>query len=327
MQKQLTLRRILLLFLIALLVFLFAFSAFQLISSLSPSEESDEQTEQKTVSYNGKEYFPRQDLVTFLLMGIDEEGPVKDSGSYNNGGAADLLALITFDETDKSYSILMINRDTVCEMPILGIGGREAGSVTQQIALAHTYGNGLENSCENTVKAVSDLFRGIEIDHYLSINMDAISILTDAVGGVTLEIEEDFSKVDATIPQGETTLNGEQALTFVRSRKDVGDELNTSRLKRHGVFIEAFLKAFDEKMKESERFVPETYNKIADYSVSNLSTTTFSSLLSRYSDYTFDSLVTPKGESDDQSGFMAFYPDKEDLDQITFSLFFSEKKL
>ena len=59
-------------------------------------------------------------------------------------------------------------------------------------------------------------------NYYISMNMDAIAILNDAVGGVTVNVTDDFSAVDPSITKGEVTLKGDQALTFIQTRKDVG---------------------------------------------------------------------------------------------------------
>lgn len=327
MHNRKILSRTLFLSLIALLVGLFCFSAIQLFSQPPLPAGTDENSKDKTVVRDGVEYFPRQDITTFLLMGIDEEGPVSESESYNNAGAADMLALVVFDHAEEAYRVLMVNRDTVTEMNVLGIGGAKAGTITQQIALAHTYGTGMQDSCENTADAVADLLQLPEVDYYLSINMDAIALLTDAVGGVTVEVKDDFSAIDPTITKGTLTLNGEQARHFVQGRKNVGDELNTSRLARHETFIRAFLASLDAKLDESDLFASKIFGEIEDYSVSDLSATNLSSMFSRYKDYSFDGIETIPGTTDHPDGFMEFYPDENALKDIVFDFFYSEKKL
>lgn len=49
---------------------------------------------------------------------------------------------------------------------------------------------------ENTVDAVSTLRKGQKIDGYAMINMSAIQVVNDMVGGVTVTIEGDFSERD-----------------------------------------------------------------------------------------------------------------------------------
>jgi hypothetical protein len=120
-----------------------------------------------------------------LIMGIDETGPVKPSNSYNNKGEADMVSVVIFDEKNQRIDVIALNRDTMVTMPALGLGGKQAGTAFGQLALSHTYGTGMEDSCENTRKTVSDLLYGVSIDYYIALNMDAISILNDQVGGVT----------------------------------------------------------------------------------------------------------------------------------------------
>ena len=145
------------------------------------------------------------------------------------------------------------------DVPVLGIGGRPAGSVYGQLALAHTFGTGLEDSCDNTVKAVSDLLLGAPIDHYMALNMDAIPIANDAVGGVTVKVTDDFSAIDPSLPMGEVTLRGEQATTFIRTRKGLGDQLNLSRMQRQKVYMEGFLEALRAKRAGSDSFLLKMY--------------------------------------------------------------------
>ena len=46
----------------------------------------------------------------------------------------------------------------------------------------------------------------LAIDHYLAMNMDAVVEFNDAIGGVTVTVTDDFSKVDPTIPVGAVRL-------------------------------------------------------------------------------------------------------------------------
>lgn len=64
----------------------------------------------------------------------------------------------------------------------------------------------------NTEKAVSDLFAGIPIDYYVTMDLDGISTFNDALGGVTVTLEDDFSQIDPEMVKGTTIcLQGKQA--------------------------------------------------------------------------------------------------------------------
>lgn len=288
-------------------------------------EVPQENVERKTIMRDGIAYYPRQDLTTILVMGIDQKGPVKDSGSYTNRGAADVAVLVICDEATKQFRLLAINRDTMLHMPVLGIDGRAAGSVYQQLALAHTYGNGLESSCENVRSTVSDFLGRIDIDYYVSVNMDAIQILNDAVGGVAVMVEDDFSEVDATLTMGKVTLHGEQAQTFVRSRKGIGNQLNLSRMKRQEEYARGFAEAFKKKMDDSEGFLMTTYEAISPYMVTDISFNTMNGLMQRYAEYELAHILTPEGENVLGETYYEFYVDEEKLDQLVLDVFYKAK--
>ena len=61
----------------------------------------------------------------------------------------------------KKISVIGINRDTMASMNVYDKNGRYSGRQTAQIALSHAYGDGLEESCENSLDAVSNLFYGL----------------------------------------------------------------------------------------------------------------------------------------------------------------------
>lgn len=313
--------------LIAILVVVIAFSGFKIYEVFN--SESDAQGDlshtTKTVTVDGVDYFPRQDITVLMLMGIDEFGEVKKSESYNNTGECDMVALAVFDEQDKTYSVLTLNRDTMMDIYTLGVTGQPSGTIFAQLALAHTYGTGMEDSCENAVRTVSDFLSGLTVDYYLSMNMDAIAILNDAVGGVTVNVVDDFSNVDSTIPMGEVTLSGEQALSYVQTRKDVSDQLNVSRMERHKEYMENFVTAFSSKVKESDTFVLETYNEIAPYIVSDCSVNSMSEMLNRYADYTLRDVVTPVGESVLTEQYVEFYVDEAELKKLILNMFYTKK--
>ena len=175
------------------LVLVMLYSGLRILESTVLRPETGEPVAvSKTIERNGVSYFPRQDITVVLVMGIDQFGPVADSEAYSNRGAADMMMLLIFDEAKEVCNVLHLNRDTMVTMPVLGIGGREAGTYFGQIALSHTYGSGLEDSCENARNTVSDFLYGIQIDHYVAMHMDAIGILNDSVGGVTLRSPRTF---------------------------------------------------------------------------------------------------------------------------------------
>ena len=327
MSKRKNRKRITFVAIILILALVIVFSGLRILESTVFYPDATEPTHpSKTVYRDGVSYFPRQDITTVLVMGIDESGEVADSGSYRNSGEVDMLSLVVLDHKQESYRILSLNRDTMTEMPVLGLGGKQAGKLYGQLALSHTYGSGLQDSAENTKTAVSDLLFGLQIDYYVALNMDAIGMLNDAVGGVTVTVTEDFSAVDPTITKGEMTLNREQAMNYVRSRKDVGTQLNLSRMTRHQEYIKGLMTALLEEVEKSDSFAIRLYDEMAAYMVTDCSVQVVSSVLDRCCEYELEQILTLPGENVRGEEFYEFYPDQDKMQRIALELFYAPKE-
>ena len=308
--------------LLVLLVIAFAASGILLVERLRNPPVPEETVDRKTILWEGEEYFPRQDVDVFLVIGTDVEGPVTASDTYYNEGQADAVFLLIFDQAAEEVRVLTLNRDSMVTMPVLDENGRQSGTYYGQLAQSHAYGSGLEDSCENTRTTVSDLLHGIDIDHYVSFNLDAIGIANDAVGGVTVTVTDDFG---GRLPMGEVTLHGDQAETFVRGRKDVGDQLNVSRIERQKVYLASFLELLKEKQEASPRFALRLYEDISPYMVTDCSATVFGGFLDLYSSYDLVEIVTPEGKNVRGEEYMEFYLDEEALDEMTIRLLYAPK--
>ena len=314
------------LILILILVLVFIFSGLQFLeSTVFHSTGTKVENTTKTIVRDGVEYFPRQDITVIMLAGIDEYGPVVGSDSYNNPGEADMVSLLIFDEKDETIHMLSLNRDTMLEIPVLGIGGKQAGTIRGQLALAHTYGSGLEDSAENLRNTVSEFLYGLRIDYYVTMNMDAIALLNDAVGGVQVTVTDDFSQIDPTIPMGEVTLKGEQAVTFVRTRQGMGDQLNLTRMERQKAYMASFFEALKASMDRSSGFVLKTYDAVDEYMVTDCSAKAMSAFAARYADYTMGEMLSVQGENIQGEQYMEYQVDEEKLDTLILQYLYAPK--
>ena len=297
---------------------LFLLSFWERQHSLFPERE---QELEKAMVFEGKEYVLRDRIETLLVLGLDTYEN-HESDSYNNDQQADFLMLLVMDNQNKTCKAIHINRDTIAEMNVLGVAGESIGTVKKQIALSHTYGNGREVSCRNTANAVSDLL-GVEVDHYLSVTMSAVPLYNDLVGGVSVEILDDFTSVDPAMKQGETvTLTGEQALRYVRSRKGLDDATNNQRMKRQKQYLEALYESSRRSMAQQEDFVSEAALTMADYLVSDCSGNKLEKLLSRFTEHQLDDILTIAGETVEGEEFMEFYPDDNAVKQVVVECFY-----
>lgn len=281
----------------------------------------------KTIVRDGVKYYPRQDINVVLVLGINQKGPVTASEEPNHGGSADFVALVVFDEKNENWTVLNLNRDTMVNMPALDENGNEIGTVNCQLALAHAYGYGMEDSCENLKKTVSNFLGGVNIDYYISMNLDAIALMNDAVGGVTVTVRDDFSAVDPSIGMGTITLRGDQARAFVQTRWYVGDELNLSRIERQQEYMNSFVRSFKDTVKSSSTgFVLDTYNQVAPYLLSDLPVSTLTGMVERYIDYPLAGILSLEGENVLGEEIYEFYADEEKLEDLCLEVFYAPKQ-
>ncbi len=275
------------------------------------------------IEYNGSVYDLKKDLNTVLIMGLDKYEFEEDDNSYNNDQRADFLMLLVIDKKKSTYSAVHINRDTMVEMNMLGIAGEKVGTVEKQIALAHTYGNGKQMSCRNTVDAASKLLLGSKIKHYISLTMESVPILNDIVGGVEVTVLDDFTGIDDTLVKGETvTLVGEHALNYVRTRYGMDDSTNSTRMQRQRQYIEALQKKAVQRAEEDENFVIDATLQMSEHFMSDCSVTVLQDLFDTLSDYEYTGIHSIEGESVVGDKFMEFYPDSEKLSDLVVKLFY-----
>ncbi|MCQ6278652.1 LytR family transcriptional regulator [Bacillus sp. EB600] len=131
-----------------------------------------------------------------LMLGVDER--------QGDKGRSDTIIVLTVNPNQHSVKMLSIPRDTQTE--IVG-----KGTVDK---INHAYAFGSIPMAMDTVENFLD----IPIDYYMKINMEGFKDIVDAVGGVTVQNNLDFTEGSYHFPVGEVTLNGDKALSFSRMR-------------------------------------------------------------------------------------------------------------
>ncbi len=280
---------------------------------------------EETIEVGGESYRKRRNLTTILLMGIDRDSEMVSSG-YRNGGQADFLRVVVLDSARRTITQLQIDRDTMTPITILGVLGNQSGVRTSQICLSHGFGDGGARSCELTESAVSNLLFGVDIDFYAAMNLDGISVLNDWAGGVEVTIEDDFSAVDPAMTIGTTlTLVGDQAETYVRTRRGIGVGTNEARMKRQQVYISRLTTQLDEKLRANQNAVGELYDALSDYLQTDMSRGRMINEMWAARDYERQPLLTPEGTYQlGEDGFMQFLVDEDKLQEMVLGLFYEK---
>ncbi len=141
---------------------------------------------------------------------------------------ADTIILARVDPPNKRVTLLSIPRDTMVEWK----------GTTMKINGVHTY-----DGAAGMVQIVSEKC-GVQISHYAEIAFDGLATLTDAMGGVTVDVDqhmkdtENFDEVTELEP-GIQTLDGEQALFYCRCRHFPDGDY--TRMRHQRTFIKAML--------------------------------------------------------------------------------------
>ena len=290
----------------------------------SGGQTSQASWEKSVITWNGVTYTSKQRVEAYLLMGIDVTGPVVSSPGNYNGGQADAQFLLVLDNEAQTWQMLRLNRDSMVDVPVLDLRGNVIGYERQQLALAHAYGDGTNNSCQNTVDAVSLLLGGQPIDGYAALNMDGIAPFNDAIGGVTVTITSDFTAVDPTLVEGETiTLKGQQAMEFVRTRKDVDDQTNLARMERQRIYLEAMK---PQLLSLSDQEMLQAVEAVSDYLVSNIDSQTILELAKKAKSYQEMPELTIDGTNTIEDEHVAYILDEDSLQRVILELFYEEKE-
>lgn len=160
-----------------------------------------------------------QEPFSMLMLGVDERDGDK--------GRSDTMIVLTVNPQKKSVKMLSIPRDTRTE--IVGHGTQDK--------INHAFAFGGAKMSMDTVENFLD----IPIDYYMKINMEGFKDIVDAVGGVTVQNDLDFTSDGIHFAKGTHTLNGKEALAYSRMRHDdpSGD---FGRQSRQRAIIEAVIK-------------------------------------------------------------------------------------
>lgn len=281
------------------------------------------------ITYEGREYVRKDQIETFLIMGLDryENSPVSDA--HGTGVQADFLLLLVFDHETRQSTALQINRDSMTKVNKLSIGGTAVvDSYTAQIALAYNYVNDDNEKirCRNTIDSVEYLLKGIDVDHYFALTMDAVAASCDAVGGVEVTVLDDFTGIDDTLVKGETVrLDGQQALRYVRTRYGLEDSSNSTRMARQQQYLDALYDSVSARINGDQDFIIELVDAVDDYVVYDSSDQRLQQLLETFNEYEYLGIRQLEGQTKLGEEFMEFYPDEASVRETVIQLCYTPK--
>lgn len=249
------------------------------------TETEEEQTEptvpevmERTIRKDGVTWRYNSRLRTVLFMGIDSKATVESHEVVGNGGRADVILLFIMDPDAKTTQMVEISRDTITKVDVYSQQQEKLYSGKMQINMQYAFGNNPARSCSLMKNRVFKLLYELPIDAYCSMTMDGISAAVDAMGGLTLTLEDDWTEIDPKYTAGATvTLNGAQAERFIRYRDLEHVEGNAVRMERTGWVIQELFR----QMRQSGRLdVVKMFTQLSKYLETDMDAETITELSS-----------------------------------------------
>jgi polyisoprenyl-teichoic acid--peptidoglycan teichoic acid transferase len=182
-----------------LLILSMGLYAFSIYNSLTNAVDTMHQPTDRKMSdlRTDKIDLGKKEPFSVLMLGVDEREGDK--------GRSDTMIVLTVNPKKDSVKMLSIPRDTRTE--IIGHG------TVDKINHAYAFGG------EEMSMATVENFLDIPIDYYVKINMESFEDIVDAVDGIIVNNTFSFSQDGHQFSKGQINLTGEEALSYVRMRK------------------------------------------------------------------------------------------------------------
>ncbi|MGW9453531.1 LCP family protein [Streptomyces sp. NPDC055632] len=204
--------------------------------------------------------FRKGEAFNVLIIGTDKRTGAGNGGygDANSPGHADTTILFHVAKDRTNATALSIPRDLVTTIPecqtrqpdgtILTIPGQRKARFNVSLGQ-----DGRDPGC--TMRTVKEL-TGVDVDHFMMVDFNAVKELTSAVGGVKVCVEKPVNdpKSHLKLPAGESLIEGEQALAFVRTRSSFGNKSDLDRIKVQQQFLGSMIR----QMKSDETLTSPT---------------------------------------------------------------------
>ena len=202
-----------------------------------------------------------------LIIGTDKRTGKGNEGYGDKGstGHADTNILFHVSADRTNATAMSIPRDLMTDIPdcetTQSDGSKKVIPGTENARFNVSLGQeGRDPGCTmRTVKAIT----GISVDHFMMVDFNAVKELSTAVGGVKVCLAKPVKDPDShlDLPAGVSTIQGEQALAFVRTRHSFGNQSDLDRIKIQQQFLGSMIR----QMKSDDTLTSATkLYKLAD---------------------------------------------------------------
>ncbi|MEU6293345.1 LCP family protein [Streptomyces sp. NPDC046988] len=208
----------------------------------------------------GSSSFKKDEAFNVLIIGTDKRTGEGNEGYGDKGsvGHADTNILLHVSEDRSNATALSIPRDLIVDVPDCETVQEDKTKKVIPGSTGVRFNTSLGESGRDagcTMRTVKEA-TGIQPDHFMMADFNAVKTLTTAVGGVDVCVEKavDDPKSHLKLPAGESKVEGEQALAFVRTRHAFGNEGDLDRIKVQQQFLGSLMR----KMSSSDTLTSPT---------------------------------------------------------------------
>ncbi|MFG2682563.1 LCP family protein [Streptomyces sp. NPDC048392] len=196
----------------------------------------------------GSSSFKKDEAFNILIIGTDKRTGEGNEGYGDKGsvGHADTNILLHVSRDRSNATALSIPRDLIVDIPECETtqedGTKKVIPGSAGVRFNQSLGDlGRDAGC--TMRTVKET-TGIKPDHFMMADFNAVKTLTTAVDGVDVCVEHavDDPKSHLKLPAGESRVEGEQALAFVRTRHAFGNEGDLDRIKVQQQFLGSLMR-------------------------------------------------------------------------------------
>lgn len=230
---------------------------------------------------------------TILVMSLTAFEIPSGSKTLRNECRADFVMLMTVDDNTGKTIAVQIDPDVM--VPFKPQGAAEAEHTP--LGTVYTYGSGGSDSNLNILTAVSKLLDNQRIDHYLTFDADCIRIMTDLIGGITVDVTDPIPEGPSELTQsGIVTLNGENA-DFFFNHIATEESDNTSHMRRQQEFIKGAFDSFSASVGQEE-FVTKLSIKLGEKMRTDLTLSQMLKMMESLQEYELDKSIQLIGKDE-----------------------------
>lgn len=207
-----------------------------------------------------------ENIVNIAILGFDRNAEREE---YSLLFLPDFIAVLSIDFETNDMAFVRVLRDSYVPIAVTGIKDK----INHSYYHGYMHGTGKDrdaNGLKSTLDTVSTVLGGVPIHYYVSVNMDGLAYIVDAIGGIDYKVKENlYDKYgNRVLSKGTRYFDGEAFVLFVRHRDDNSGQDIGRAARQFDIMYELFKSVRNKGLLKN---IPSLFKVYRDYIVTNLS--------------------------------------------------------